>query len=266
MNIQRLERERNFVELWLGMILRQLIKKPLHLLGLDLVRYQPKYSLGPYAILETLNIRTVIDVGAHTGEFALMIKQLLPEASVISFEPLKQEFQELQQKLQGRPGFQIFNYALGDRDGTDTIWRNDFSQSSSLLRMTNLHREAFPHSGQETSEEITIRRLDDVLATVKTDREILLKLDVQGYEDKVLAGGQDLLTRARVLVIEVSFRKLYEGQPLFDDIYDNLRSKGFSYQGNFINCWTTETVVWPRRTPSFCARTDFPPHLNHITM
>jgi FkbM family methyltransferase len=214
------------------MILRQLIKKPLQLLGLDLVRYQPKYSLGPYAILETLNIRSVIDVGAHTGEFALMIKQLLPEASVVSFEPLKREFQELQQKLEGRPGFQTFNYALGDRDGTATIWRNDYSQSSSLLRMTNLHREAFPQSGQETSEEITIRRLDDVLAPLKIDREILLKLDVQGYEDKVLAGSQEVLTRARALVIEVSFRKLYEDQPLFDDVYATLRAKGFAYQGN----------------------------------
>jgi hypothetical protein len=98
--------------------------------------------------------------------------------------------------------------------------------------MTDLHREAFPQSGKETSEEITIRRLDDVLATVKIDREILLKLDVQGYEDKVLAGGPDLLSKARVIVIEVSFRRLYEGQPLFDDIYAKLRSQGFAYQGN----------------------------------
>jgi hypothetical protein len=98
--------------------------------------------------------------------------------------------------------------------------------------MTNLHREAFPQSGQETSEEITIRRLDDVLAPLKIDREILLKLDVQGYEDKVLAGSQEVLTRARALVIEVSFRKLYEDQPLFDDVYATLRAKGFAYQGN----------------------------------
>ena len=50
-----------------------------------------------------------MNVGAHTGEFALMIKQLLPEASVISFEPLKQEFQELQQSSgQTRfPDFQL---------------------------------------------------------------------------------------------------------------------------------------------------------------
>jgi len=32
--------------------------------------------------------------------------------------------------------------------------------------------------------------------------------------------------------MEVSFRELYEGQALFDQIYETLKSKGFSYRGN----------------------------------
>jgi len=31
----------------------------------------------------------------------------------------------------------------------------------------------------------------------------------------------------------MSFKKLYEGQPLFDRIYDTLTRIGFAYHGNF---------------------------------
>ena len=39
--------------------------------------------------------------------------------------------------------------------------------------------------------------------------------------------------RAKVLIVEMSFKKLYEGQPLFDRIYDTLTRIGFAYHGNF---------------------------------
>ena len=59
-----------------------------------------------------------------------------------------------------------------------------------------------------------------------------MKIDAQGYEDKVLAGAPQTLTRAKAAIIEVSFRELYEGQPLFDSIYRTMHDAGFSYRGN----------------------------------
>jgi hypothetical protein len=62
---------------------------------------------------------------------------------------------------------------------------------------------------------------------------LLLKLDVQGFEDKVIIGGEDVVARAKIIIIEVSFLPLYEGAPLFDDIYQILKTRGFTYNGNF---------------------------------
>ncbi len=213
-------------------IIRAIIKKPLNLLGLDLVRYHPRYSLGEYAYISSLKIKTVIDVGAHTGEFASMITRILPGVTVISFEPLKKEFLQLESQLRGIPKARAFNLALGDENRTQDMHRSDYSQSSSLRPMTTLHKEAFPESAGDTTETVEVRRLDDIAAELSLEPEILIKIDVQGYEDKVLAGADRVLSKSKAAIIEVSFRELYEGQPLFDLIHTTLKQKGFTYMGS----------------------------------
>jgi FkbM family methyltransferase len=213
-------------------ILRTIVKRPLNLLGLDLVRYNPRYAQGEYAYVASLGIQTVIDVGAHTGEFARMIQNVLPGASIICFEPLHEEFQRLQKLAHDGSVFKAFNFALGDRNGTIEINRSSYAQSSSILAMGELHQKAFPASASQTTETVEIRRLDDVLHDVELKPEIAIKIDVQGYEDKVIAGATATIAKAKAIIIEVSFRELYEGQPLFDRIFALLSNMGFRYMGN----------------------------------
>jgi len=213
-------------------LLRTIVKRPLNLFGLDLVRYNPRYSLGEYAYVASLDIKTVIDVGAHTGEFARMIKGVLPEAEIFSFEPLKAEFERLRQQMQNGAGFMAFNCAVGDRNETVEIHRSSYAQSSSLLPMAQLHKDAFPVSAGHTVEKVEVKRLDDVLRDYELKREILIKIDVQGYEDKVIGGAEQTIDKAKAIIIEVSFRELYEGQPLFQNIFQLLSEKGFRYFGN----------------------------------
>jgi FkbM family methyltransferase len=213
-------------------VMRTLIKKPLNVLGVDVVRYRPQYALGPYAYLKTFNLRTVIDAGAHTGEFARMIKELLPDAAVLSFEPLPSSFRQLESSMRDVPGFRAFNCALGAANAILEMHHNDYSQSSSLLPMADLHKEAFPETAHETIEAVEVRALDEALDGISLEPELLVKIDVQGYEDKVIAGGARTISQARAIIIEVSFQKLYEGQPLFDDIYRLLTPTGFTFMGH----------------------------------
>lgn len=213
-------------------LVRALINRPLNLLGLEVVRYRPQYALGPYAFLKSFGFRTIVDAGADTGGFARMMKELLPDATVLSFEPLPDSFRRLEDSMRGVAGFRAFNCALGAEEAELEIHRSDYAQSSSLLPMTNLHREAFPETAGERMETVRVRRLDDALAGINIEPELLIKIDVQGYEERVIAGGERTLSQARALIIEVSFRELYEGQPLFDDIYRLLRARGFSMMGH----------------------------------
>src|ERR1051325_8931037 len=107
-----------------------------------------------------------------------------------------------------------------------------YSQSSSILQMATLHKEAFPDSANHTAETVEIKRLDDALIGFSLQPEILIKIDVQGYEDKVIAGGEQLIDKTKAIIVEVSFRELYEGQPLFDRVFELLSRKHFQYMGN----------------------------------
>jgi hypothetical protein len=60
----------------------------------------------------------------------------------------------------------------------------------------------------------------------------MVKIDVQGFEDDVIAGGPAVLSRAAVVIVEVSFAALYSGPPSFDFIYSKMRKLGFSFAGS----------------------------------
>jgi FkbM family methyltransferase len=183
--------------------------------------------------MQSMGIRTVIDVGANEGQFAALSHDTFPEARIYSFEPLADCFAELQARMKGISGFAAFDCALGEADGEQDIHRSAYSPASSLLAMDPLCTDAFPHTKGGTTERIHVKRLDDVARGLQIDLHLLLKIDVQGFEDKVILGGQETLEKARLVLVETSFARLYEGQPLFGDIFQMLSARGFTYQGNF---------------------------------
>ena len=185
------------------------------------------------AFLQHRDIRTVIDVGANTGQFAQLIHRACPDARILSFEPLPDCRKELTATLAKIPGSKIFPVALGDTAGTVQMNRSEFSPCSSLLNGTNRLGEDYPDAARVQPINVPLERLDDVLCEEHLAADVLLKLDVQGYELPVIRGGLQILKRAAIVVIEVCFfRKLYDGQPLFDEIYRVLRDQGFIYMGS----------------------------------
>jgi hypothetical protein len=62
--------------------------------------------------------------------------------------------------------------------------------------------------------------------TVNSER-IFLKLDVQGFEYKVLVGAQQLLHRVAGLQLELSLVPLYEGEHLFHPMLHDLEERGY---------------------------------------
>lgn len=179
------------------------------------------------------NPRTILDVGAYIGSFSRAMRLMLPEVFIYAFEPLEENYRELVSHLAPYGRFEAFQTALGAQSGDLEFYRNRFSASSSVLPMTELHRKNFPQSGESTCIVVPMARLDDYLDRLNLRSPVLLKLDVQGYEGNVLAGAGEMLKRVDYILTEVSFRPLYEGQMLFDEIYALLISQGFRYAGSF---------------------------------
>lgn len=203
------------------------IKKWLRKFGYDVRRYYPFWE----TVVLPRTIATVLDIGANNGEFSKEIFEHLPSAQVYAFEPLSDCFATMQTALQHLPRFHGFNIALGDATGETAMQRSSFHPSSSLRTMAALHKTLYPKTAGAKTETIRIARLDDVAQDLQLHGNVMIKLDVQGFEDKVIAGGAETFKKASLVLIETSFVELYEGQPLFGDIHDQLRSLGFSYYG-----------------------------------
>lgn len=195
---------------------------------------QKKFAPDPcdeWGWLRSAGIRTVLDIGAHAGETSCKMRSILPNAAIYAFEPLPGPFARLMEQMGGDDNFSAFQFCLGAIFGRVEMQENEFSQSSSLLPMADRLRREFPFAAKTDQRFIEVRRLDDVVAGLTLNEPMLVKIDVQGFEDRVIAGGEHTIKNASVVIVEVSFVELYEGQPLFADIYDQLRGLGFVYGG-----------------------------------
>lgn len=192
----------------------------------------PQYSLLG---LRELPIKTVIDAGANKGQFAKMITDIFPEARIHSFEPLPQAFKQLKEWAdKENEKVTVYNVALGEKDGEVGMLRHmDHSQSSSILKTTETCEELYPFTKTQEIIPVKITTLDNWLDSQDTPAgDILVKLDVQGYEDRVITGGGKTLNMAKVCITEVSLDRLYEDQSDFKDILSLLYDLGYRYAGN----------------------------------
>ena len=213
------------------------VKNFLHRFGYDVKRYHSLYDL----VLKHHSIQTVLDIGANDGEWSAEMRRLFPRTQVYAFEPLADRYEGLAARFKGDARFRAFNVALGEQNSETEIERSSFHPSSSLLHMSDLHKELYPKSKNIKKEKIMLRRLDSFDKEVTLAPDILIKLDVQGFEDKVILGGENIFKQAKIIICETSFVQLYEGQPLFGDIHEQLGRLGFAYRGNCSEHYSKKT-------------------------
>ncbi len=181
--------------------------------------------------LKKYQFQTILDVGSNVGQFAEKIILNFPKAEIHCFEPLPDVYDKLKYNLRNKSNTHFYNYAIGASMGEMDMYSNEYSPSSSLLEMTDLHKSNFDFAIKSETTKIQLRTLDGLFKNPVVG-PILLKVDVQGYELSVLAGGDNVLKLCQAVIIETCFHRLYKDQPLFEDIYDYLTSRGFRYVGN----------------------------------
>jgi FkbM family methyltransferase len=183
-----------------------------------------------------LGVRTVIDVGANRGQFARRARALFPDARVLCFEPQPDAADELEAWARTQGGaVACFRTALGDAPGEAEMRRHAaHDASSSLLDTTAACEALFPQTADQDRIRVPVARLDDALedADPPLRDAVFVKVDVQGFEDRVLRGAPRLLDRAAAVLVEVSTVGLYEGQASFAALVAILDAHGLRYRGN----------------------------------
>jgi FkbM family methyltransferase len=177
-------------------------------------------------------LMTAVDVGAmlRSGDvdpFARLNK--LGRLNVIGFEPQPAECEKL--NALALPGRRYLPYAVGNGLPRSFYVTNTGMTSSLLrpnLRLAQLFNNLAELMQVVATPLVDTVRLDDV-AEIRDQGCDLLKLDTQGSEAEILGHASEILKRCLIIQTEVEFVPLYEDQPLFADVDQLLRGRGFMF-------------------------------------
>lgn len=212
-------------------MLKNIVKSAIRGLGFDLRRFHPASSdtAQLMAMLISHEINLVVDVGANTGQFGMMLRENGYRGRIVSFEPLSVAREQLLKVSRNDLLWEVASQAaIGSEGGEIEIHIAENSQSSSVLDMLDSHVSAAPESCYVGNERVPIQRLDSLLPNyLHRDSVPFLKIDTQGYEDRVLKGASGILDRIVGLQLELSLVPLYEGQRLFDELSKQVTTLGF---------------------------------------
>jgi FkbM family methyltransferase len=206
----------------LGIQLNRLLRH----FGLQLRRSPSGLDARRFRLMEANRIGAVIDIGANTGQYAHQLRQLGYRGWIYSYEPLPDAFAQLSARARSDSKWRVFDLAVGEAPGSVTLNVAANSESSSILTVAQRHLDA--ESAAQAVSSVTVRTTTlDVILPDLPSQPTMLKIDTQGYEDRVLAGGIGLLPRVQLLEIELSLCEVYSGQILFRDMDARIVAAGF---------------------------------------
>jgi len=156
--------------------------------GLLLTRDLPRFGITP---------EVVFDVGAHVGVKSIEYDNAWPDAEIFSFEPIESTFKQLKQNTAGRR-VNVHNFGLGDEAREMTV---------NLHERSNLNSIVVKKEKGSGGENIKIKTIDVFCRENNINKIDLLKIDTEGYDLKVLKGGEGMLKDESVnsILVEVGF-------------------------------------------------------------
>jgi FkbM family methyltransferase len=166
-------------------------------------------------------IKNIIDIGANFGYHTLLFARSC-SVNVHAFEPQIQNYELLEYNIKNNDikNVILYNYACGDEnceinmpifDCEDQINMGDITPN---LDCTN--------NKYSTTKSVL---LDDIDFQSKVD---LIKLDVQGWEKKVLLGSTNLLKKHKpILIVEFEYFQLCKTNTSCKELFDFIRDQNY---------------------------------------
>jgi FkbM family methyltransferase len=198
----------------------------LHALNTESDGFKFGYEPDVAAVIDCFvgNTGSLIDVGANFGYFSIYLASRKGFCGMAhAFEPSARSLSDLNQLVVGfelKDRIGIYPYALGDTAGSANIFLSNSDGLTTLVasmanRIEKVVRE----------ETVEVRRLDDF----KFGQVDLIKIDVEGAEALVIAGGIDTIETHSPVVV-------FESWSSVDDsgAFSNLHRRGYHF---FVPTW-----------------------------
>ncbi len=217
----------------------------------DNIHYRPQIQLDCRMIQALVEERafadfplTIANIGVRLG-FDRGWDIFADQCIQVGFEPDAEECAHLEaeynmRKSQNLPREQYESIALWENIGTQTLYIPRRITTASCFPPNQAFFRRLPdQSPMEIVKtiEIKTRTLDDYSQEKELNFDVV-KIDVLGGELPILEGGIHSLQKSIIAVVaEVEFVELYQGQPLFAEIDQFMRSQGFALFDLDIRHW-----------------------------
>lgn len=205
---------------------------------LSLDNWMERYAYLVGAYYDPVTIQTIqrclrdgdwfIDIGANVGLVTLTgASQVGPKGRVLAFEPNPRAAQRLEANIQlnNLTNIDVLKVALGAEDNVAML-------DASLQHGTGSLRT-------DRGVPVPLRRGDAFVSGIPDDAWVFVKVDVEGYEQRVLSGLSRFLTRNRVaFLIEITDAWLREMGGSAETLFRDLRAAGFDALVPTLSIWS----------------------------
>ena len=166
-----------------------------------------------------------IDIGANIGFFSLITADIVKNNGVVmAFEPTLGTYNKLSENIE----LNNFKNVIAHNTGL-----SDFNGISSFNVSLDGH-DAFnsfslpTHGEQYIKQEIKVETLDNYYTTIKSYKNILIKIDVEGWEYSVIKGAEKILRELNpVLILEFNDENTGQSEKKCTDLYALLNEYGY---------------------------------------
>ena len=184
----------------------------------DLMTLTNVWMVNEYDIEDfEINVNdTVIDIGAHIGLFSLLVSQLCKTGKILSFEPVRENFDLLVSnlKLNHIENVLPFNMAVSKNLDKLNLFLNDDQSAHSI----------FPKSSESISVEST--SLQKIFEENKISSCKLLKLDCEGAEYEIIDSlPSEYLNKIQNIVME--YHSADTKPELVKNLIQKIKNAGF---------------------------------------
>ena len=170
----------------------------------------------------------LVDVGASKGlqpKWQRYRRSLIP----VLFEPNPDEAAALRATLSGYAHCHVLDQGLSDRAGPHRLNIARYFGCSSMLAPNAAFLQDYAIAGlydPVRSVEVDCCRYDTLVAEGKAPIPDVIKVDIEGFESRALAGFGDLLSNVLGVETEAWFYQAFEGQALLHDLVALLGAHG----------------------------------------
>ncbi len=143
----------------------------------------------------------VFDVGANSGSWSKTLLKILPEATILMFEPSPGCRQVIAEEAILAKA-KLLPFAVGDMPGKHRLYFSSPTDGSASLHM----RSDTCFSDRQYAEcEVEVTTLDDVISREGLDFVDLVKMDIEGHEPFALKGAQQSIAARRIGALTFEF-------------------------------------------------------------